>query len=113
MTEEFVTLDIRNQQAHRELQSFNDTGKFLFIHSIAISRQFAYSQLNDLTKLKKENPDAFINEITNITQNIRRIQSNIRNKKYKSKAEKESWEDNLKKALLRKEIITQILTKND
>ncbi|HOG05702.1 MAG TPA: hypothetical protein PK978_05645 [Paludibacter sp.] len=63
--------------------------------------------------MKKENPDAFINEITNITQNIRRIQSNLRNKKYKSKTEKASWEDNLKKAILRKEIIAEILAKKD
>lgn len=107
---EMVELDIRNKQAYNELQSFNDNSTFLFIHPLTTARQFALNQLSDLTKLKTDNPDLFLNEITNIIQNIRRIESQIRLKKYKSEEELNAWKENLLRAKLRHEVIKQILS---
>lgn len=106
---ELIALDIRNQQAHHELQSFNDTGKFLSVHSLVQSRAFEQKQHTDLSALKSENPDLFLSEITNIVQNIRRIESNIRTKKYKSEEELQSWNENLERAKLRVKILKDIL----
>jgi hypothetical protein len=47
-------------------------------------------QIAELYELKRSDPGAFINEITNVTQNIRRIKSNLKKKKYKSEEEKQS-----------------------
>lgn len=107
--EELVRINIRNQQAHEELQSFNDTGQFKYVHKLTIVNQFKSNQRDDLKKLKEQNPEAFINEITNISQNIRRIESQINNKKYKTEQEHQSWKNNLHKAKLRRQIIIELM----
>lgn len=106
---EMVQCDIRNQSAHRELQSYNDTGAFLYIHSLTRSRKFSNDQYTELANLKAENPAEFLNQVTNIVQNIRRIESQIRTKKYKSDEELQSWELNLSRAKIRHEILKQLL----
>lgn len=106
---EFVQLDIRNQQAHKELRSFNDTGKFLYIHPLTANSRYKQTQRDELIRLKKENPDAFLNEVTNLNQNIRRIESNIRKKKYKDQAEHQAWEDNLAKAKIKRQVIIELM----
>jgi len=105
-----VQLDIRNQSAHNELQSFNDNHTFLCIHSLARARKYNNDQLTDLTEMKATNPEAFLNEVTNVIQNIRRIESQIRTKKYKSDDELASWELNLTRAKIKHEIIKLLLT---
>lgn len=106
---EFVNLDIRNQQAHKELQSFNDTGDFKYIHPLTANAKYKRSQRDDLIKLKREKPEAFLNEITNCNQNIRRIGSNIKKKKYKDKAEHQAWEENLERAKIKRQIIIELM----
>lgn len=106
---EFVLLDIRNQQAHKELQSFNDTGDFKYIHPLTVKARYKRTQREELIKLKKEDPAAFLNEITNLNQNIRRITSQINNKKYKDEAEHQSWLDNLEKAKIKRQIIIELM----
>lgn len=106
---EFVLLDIRNQQAHKELQSFNDTGKFLYIHSLTANSRYKQTQRDELIRLKKENPEAFLNEITNLNQNIRRITSQINTKKYKDEVEHQSWLENLEKAKIKRQIIIELI----
>ena len=106
---QLVEFDIRNQRAHNELQSFNNSGEFQYVHKLTIERRFASLQLSELQKMKKENPDLFLNEITNIVQNIRRIESNIRTKKYKSPEELKSWSENLTRAKIRHEAIKQLM----
>ncbi|SBV98337.1 hypothetical protein KL86DYS1_12145 [uncultured Dysgonomonas sp.] len=59
--------------------------------------------------MKKEDPAAFLNEITNLNQNIRRITSQINNKKYKDEAEHQSWLDNLEKAKIKRQIIIELI----
>ena len=106
---EVVNLRIRNQQAHNELQSFNDTGDFKYIHPLTVSAKFKKSQREELVKLKNEAPDAFLNEITNLSQNIRRIESQIRNEKYKDEEEHQSWLLNLEKAKIKRQIIIELM----
>jgi flagellar motility protein MotE (MotC chaperone) len=106
---ELVHLDIRNQQAHRELQTFNDTGKFDYIHPLTVHAKYKRTQRDELLKLKKENPEAFLNEITNLNQNIRRIESNIRKKKYKDEQEHQAWRENLEKAKIKLQIIIELM----
>ena len=68
---DMVELRIRNLQAFDELQSFNDTGKFLYIHPL-ITHQ---SERAQLTKLLKTDPHEFLRLHKNVADNIRRYES--------------------------------------
>ena len=106
---ELVNLAIRNRHAHQELQSYNDTGKFKYIHRLTINTQYKRTQRDELKKMKEDNPEAFLNEITNLNQNIRRIESNISKKKYKDEAEHQAWKKNLERAKIKREIIIGLM----
>ena len=109
---EQVELHIRNQNAHKELKSYNDTHSFLNIHDLTIKSTITRTLKEEMRLLQLNNPDAFLNEITNTEQNIRRINSQIQNKKYKSNKELESWNENLKNALNKREILKELATGN-
>jgi len=111
LARELVDLDIRNQQAHKELANYNDMGLFLFIHPTAIQRKVQQQSVSDLTALMASNPSKFLSEITNVEQNIRRIESNIRTKKYKSEEELRNWEENLTRSKIRKQVIVTLISK--
>lgn len=106
---ELVNLTIRNRQAHNELESYNTTKKFKFIHRLTITTNYKKQQREELANLKKENPKSFLNEITNLQQNIRRIESQIRKKKYKSQDELKSWQENLERAKIREEEVINLM----
>jgi len=106
---EMVELDNRNRQAHKELQLYNDHKTFHYKHPIVARRKQYDDQLAELYDLKRSNPDALLREITNTTQNIRRIRSNLTRKKYKSEEEKQSWEENLSRAETRETILKEII----
>ena len=106
---ELVQLDIQNQKAHKELQSYNDSGEFLYIHPLTVNAKYKRSQRDELLRLKKESPELFLNEITNLNQNIRRIKSNIQKKKYKDEEEHQSWLENLEKAQIKRQIIIELM----
>jgi len=106
---ELVHLAIRNQHAHQELQSFNDTGEFKFVHRLTIDTRYKRTQRDELKKMKEENPGAFLNEITNNIQNIRRIESDINKKKYKDEAQYQSWIENLNKARIKQQIFVELM----
>lgn len=108
---EMVELDNRNRQSHAELQAFNEHKVFVYKHPITIQRKQYDDMLSELYEMKRNNPGAFINEITNVTQNIRRIQSNINKKKYKTEDEKQSWEQNLSRAEVRKKVLEDVISK--
>jgi flagellar motility protein MotE (MotC chaperone) len=108
---EMVELDNRNRQAHRELQLYNDHKTFLYKHPIVSRRKQYDDQLAELYELKRTDPASFLKEITNTTQNIRRITSNLKKKKYKSEEEKQSWEHNLSRAETREMILKEIIEK--
>jgi len=106
-----VELDNRNRQAHKELQLYNDHKTFLYKHPIVEQRKQYDDQIAELYEMKRSNPEAFINEITNTVQNIRRIKSNLNKQKYKSEDEKLSWEENLSRAEIREAVLKEIIAK--
>jgi hypothetical protein len=111
LAREMIEYDHRNRQAHKELQLYNDHKTFLYKHPIVSHRKAYEEQFAELYELKRANPNTFINEITNVTQNIRRIQSNLNKQKYKSTEEKQSWEQNLSRAEIRKKILEEVINK--
>lgn len=106
-----VELHQRNQQAHKELQLYNDHKTFLYKHPIVARRKQYDDQLAELYELKHSDPDALLNEVANTIQNIRRIKSNLNKKKYKSEEEKQSWEQNLSRAEIREKVLKEIIGK--
>ena len=67
-------LRIRNLQAFAELQSFNDTGKFLCKHPILFGR----SEFSELLRLFKTDPAEFLRKHKNVLDNIRRYKAYIK-----------------------------------
>lgn len=106
---EMVECDILQSQSYRELISYNDRHTFINEHPLVLERHQILQLENGLKQLRKENPQAFFNEISNITQNIRRIESNIRTKKYKDDITLKGWKDNLISAKLKQAIITNLI----
>lgn len=106
---ELVHLAIRNRHAHEELQSFNDSGEFKYVHKLTLTSRYQRTQRDNLRKMKEENPEAFLTEITNLNQNIRRIESDIRKKKYKDEEELKSWKKNLERANIKRQIIIELM----
>lgn len=107
---EMIECDIRNKQAHEDLAHYNEYQTFKYLHPFTKREKIYNEQKTELLFLKKNNPESFIKESANVLQNIRRIESNIRSKKYKSDDELQSWTQNLTRANIRKEIITEIIT---
>ncbi|MDD7461570.1 MAG: hypothetical protein PUK67_03720 [Prevotellaceae bacterium] len=65
---------IRNLQAFAELQSFNDTGKFIFKHPLLFGR----SEFAELLRLLKSDPAEFLRLHKNVLDNIKRYRSYIK-----------------------------------
>ncbi|MPN03178.1 hypothetical protein SDC9_150403 [bioreactor metagenome] len=108
---EMVELDNRNRQAHAELEAFSKHRVFAYKHPLVVQRKQYDEMLSELYELKRTDPAALINEITNVTQNIRRIQSNINKKKFKSDEERQSWKQNLSRAETRKKVLEEVISK--
>ena len=71
---DMVEARIRNLQAFAELQSFNDTGKFLCKHPLLFGR----SEIAELMKLLKADPAEFLRQHKNVLDNIKRYRSYIK-----------------------------------
>jgi hypothetical protein len=106
---ETVTLDNRNRLAHKELQVYNDHHIFLYKHPLTVENKHYADQLAELRNLRHTDPAALLTEIANLLQNIRRIRSNLSRQKYKSGEERDSWQENLHHAELRKKILEEII----
>jgi len=111
LSKELVELDNRNRQAHKELQVYNDTGNFVFKHPLALKKKHYEDSYSELIAMKRTKPSTFMKEVTNVTQNIRRIKSRLKNGKYKSDEEKQAWEDNLLRAEIRMTVLKEIIRK--
>ena len=109
---EMVEFDNRNRLAHKELQLYNDHKAFHYEHPLLKQKKEYEALFAELQALKENNPAEFISEMVNVVQNIRRIKSNINNKKYKDDTEKNNWESNLQKAELRRQILEEIISKS-
>ena len=71
---DMAELRIRNLQAFAELQSFNDTGKFLCKHPLLFGR----SEIAQLIKLLRFDPAEFLRQHKNVLDNIKRYRSYIK-----------------------------------
>lgn len=71
---DMAELRIRNLQAFAELQSFNDTGKYLCKHPLLFGR----SEIAELMKLLKADPAEFLRQHKNVLDNIKRYRSYIK-----------------------------------
>lgn len=80
---DMAELRIRNLQAFAELQSFNDTGKFLCKHPLLFGR----SEIAQLMKLLKAAPAEFLRQHKNVLDNIKRYKSFVKRKDRKEKRE--------------------------
>lgn len=78
---DMAELRIRNLQAFAELQSFNDTGKFLCKHPLLFGR----SEIAELMKLLKADPAEFLRQHKNVLDNIKRYRSYIKRTDRKSR----------------------------
>ena len=80
---DMAELRIRNLQAFAELQSFNDTGKFICKHPLLFGR----SEIAELMKLLKADPAEFLRQHKNVLDNIKRYKSFVKRKDRKEKKE--------------------------
>lgn len=71
---EMAELRIRNLQAFAELQSFNNTGKFLCKHPLLAGR----SEFAQLSGLLRRDPSEFLRRHKNTLDNIRRYRSYLK-----------------------------------
>lgn len=71
---ELAELRIRNLQAFGELQSFNDTGKFKYIHPLLSSK----SELSKLIDLFRRDPAEFLHQHKLTIDNVRRYRSYLK-----------------------------------
>jgi hypothetical protein len=106
---EMVTCDILNKQAHTELSSYNATGKFARMHPLVITHTRTTDLLSTLQNLRDTDPEAFLQEVTNTTQNIRRVESAIRQKKYKNEAMLNNWLRNLEQSRFKQKILASLI----
>ncbi|MBI9052472.1 MAG: hypothetical protein JEY96_01560 [Bacteroidales bacterium] len=100
-----VENDIRNKLGFKELQNFNDTGNFLWKHTILKDHKIR----DELTRLKKKYPEKFLNEYVNADKNITRYQSKINNEKFKSEDEKLQFENHIQKYKDKKVLMIDLL----
>ena len=59
---------VRNLQAFAELQHFNDTGHWLYEHPLTAGQ----SERAELERLRRQDPDRFLQEYANCRDNCRR-----------------------------------------
>lgn len=87
LIEPFCEDEEQHANAWAELDHYNKTHTFLFIHPITSGHQ----ETNRLEVLLTTDPAAFLKESTNANENIKRYNSQIRNNKYKDEEQKNDW----------------------
>ncbi|WP_210400360.1 hypothetical protein [Prevotella sp. HMSC077E09] len=102
---DMAELRIRNNQAFAELQSFNDTGKFLCKHPILFGR----SEIAQLIKLLRQAPAEFLRQHKNVLDNIKRYRSYLKrsDRKDKRTADRNNLERHQERERLFKMVLEQ------
>jgi len=103
--QELAELRIRNIQAFRELQNYDNTGEFLNRHPLVAH----FSTRIQLQQLLKDNPDSFLEEYANCRENVKRYRSFLKNKR-RSAEQKDKDKINLKKHQDRESLMKEILS---
>lgn len=102
---DMAELRIRNNQAFAELQSFNDTGKFLCKHPILFGR----SEIAQLIKLLRSDPAEFLRQHKNVFDNVKRYRSYLKrsDRKDKRTADRKNLERHQERERLFKMVLEQ------
>lgn len=100
---ELAELRIRNLQAFAELQSYNDTGKFLCEHPLLSGR----SEFSELVRLLQRDPSEFLRRHKNVLDNIRRYESFLKRKD--RKAQRQQDREHLARHRHREELFRMVL----
>lgn len=108
---ELIDMEVRNRQAHEELEAYNDQKIFLFRHPLTRRKQMHDSILKDLYQIRRNNPDAFIQECYSIKRNLQRYSRQLEAGSFKSDEEKQKAMINLERYQLKNEIAQSILKK--
>ena len=99
-----VRLRIRNLQAFKELQSYNDTGTFRYQHPLVEGK----SERAELIKLLQQDPQEFLKKHRNCLDSIRRYESYLRNPERQNRKEKDR--KLLQKYMLRDTLFKEIIS---
>lgn len=78
---QMAELRIRNLLAFDELQSYNDTGKFLYKHPLLKGK----SEFDELVKLFRTDSTEFLHKHKNVLDNIKRYKSYLKRKDRKDR----------------------------
>jgi hypothetical protein len=105
LVKELAELRIRNLQAFRELEEYNNTGKFVNKHPLV--KHFSIHE--QLKEMLWNNPDSFLEEYANTRENVKRYKSFL-NRKDRDQAKKEKDNKNLKKHSEREALMKEILS---
>lgn len=100
---EMAELRIRNLQAFDELQSFNDTGRFLCRHPLLAGR----SEIAQLRELLRRDPSEFLRQHKNTLDNIKRYKSYL--KRADRKPQRQQDRENLQRHQKRDELFKLVL----
>lgn len=107
---QIAELRIRNLQAFRELECYNNTGQFYNRHPLVKH----YSLQVQLEKLLQNDPPQFLSEYANTRENVKRYKSYCNNAKRKKKKDLHDKDKlNLKKHEEKLALFEQILSKKD
>lgn len=106
---ELIDNEIRNKQSHDELQSYNDSKTFVYKHKLTLQQRNSSTVLAELYDLKKNNPDAFINECYSIKRNIQRYSKQLSNDKFKDAEDKQRTVDSLERYNMKNDIVQSLL----
>lgn len=101
---QLAELRIRNILCFRELQSFNDKGKFLNKHPLL--KQYSYR--SKMIELKNNKSYEFLKEYSRTEDNIKRYRSYL-NRKNISEDDRTKWENQLKKHQERLQVIKEVM----
>jgi hypothetical protein len=104
---DMAELRIRNLQAFAELQSFNDTGKFICKHPLLFGR----SEIAQLIKLLKADPAEFLRQHKNVLDNIKRYRAYLKRTERKNRRKQDK--QNLEKHLERERLFKMVLEQNN
>lgn len=104
---DMAELRIRNLQAFAELQSFNDTGKFICKHPLLFGR----SEIAQLIKLLKADPAEFLRQHKNVLDNIKRYRAYLKRTERKNRRKQDK--QNLEKHQERERLFKMVLERNN
>nr|DAR71634.1 MAG TPA: hypothetical protein [Caudoviricetes sp.] len=104
---DMAELRIRNLQAFAELQSFNDTGKFICKHPLLFGR----SEIAQLIKLLKADPAEFLRQHKNVLDNIKRYRAYLKRTERKDRRKQDK--QNLERHQERERLFKMVLEQNN